>query len=340
MRTLWSRLICLYPDDNVPTRTLSESGQEARRSLLNKIDSGNIQLSKLGCLCGSFDSTLISKKDKYALPLNFWLCENCGLVRIDPYYAEEFLPLLYSGPIYRRIKDLSPETTFEAEEKTGETIMSLLERKGIYQKVNEVIEIGTGAGGILKPMLESGKLVRGYDFNEEYLDYGRQKGLNLIRGDFFAEEQKTNFENSLIIVHHVLEHLRDPVRFIDALFQKISSGCYLYLSVPGTLQYPNKFHSNNLHKCFVFAHPFWYDLNSLKSNLLSGRPAKIIYEDEEIRMLLRKSESPVIFPNDSRYYKILKNFVLLRLREIAYQKASRLKSKLLHLLANQCTLLP
>jgi len=338
MRNLWSRLICLYPDDNIPTRTLSKSGQEVHRSLLNKTNSGNIQLSTLGCLCGSYDSTLISKKDKYALPLNFWLCKNCGLVRIDPYYDEEFLPLLYSGPIYRRIKDLSPKTTFEEEKKRGDEIISLLENQGIYQKLNQVIEIGTGAGGILGPMLESGKLVRGYDFNEEYLDYGRQKGLNLIKGDFFAEETKTNLEDSLIIIHHVLEHLRDPVSFIDALFQRIPSGCYLYLSVPGTLEFPNKFHSNNLHKSFVFAHPFWYDLNSLKSNLLSGRPAKIIYEDEEIRMLLKKSESPVNFPNDSKYYKILKNFIFLRLREIAYQKASRLKSKLIHLLANQCTL--
>lgn len=64
------------------------------------------------CLCGANDDELIAKEDRYGLECNFVICKNCGLVRINPYYTEDFLKIFYSefySPIYRGSKKCSEE---------------------------------------------------------------------------------------------------------------------------------------------------------------------------------------------------------------------------------------
>ena len=64
------------------------------------------------CLCGANDDELIAKEDRYGLECNFVICKNCGLVRINPYYTEDFLKIFYSefySPIYRGSRKCSEE---------------------------------------------------------------------------------------------------------------------------------------------------------------------------------------------------------------------------------------
>src|SRR4051812_1505130 len=66
--------------------------QEVRSKLLNK----EFKLVANQCPCGSDHDVVISEIDRFGLPLQSMLCQECGTVRSNPYFDEESLHVFYS----------------------------------------------------------------------------------------------------------------------------------------------------------------------------------------------------------------------------------------------------
>lgn len=320
----------LYEDNGEISRALSQEALD-KLAEFKKEYQNEKSFVENPCLCGSNDFVIISKRDKYGLALNYKLCRSCSLMRIDPYYSPEVLDHLYSD-IYRIVKDYSPETLFEKQIGRGEDLNNYLKERLDISGYEQVIEIGTGAGGILVPFKEEGKKVVGFDFDQDYLTIGKEKGLDVRCEDALDSlAELTKQKTSIVIINHVLEHIVEAKEFINKLENTVATGTLVYIAVPGTFSYVKKFFPRQLIKYFVFAHPWNFTLHSIKQNLLQNRTFEIVSEDDEIRLILRKTEKKHTFQGINPAESMIKDSQQLKRKEDLYKlrsKAAKIKNSI------------
>ena len=213
-------------------------------------------MSPVQCLCGAGDDELVGEVDRYGLPLRTVLCRACGVMRSDPYFDSESIGHFYAD-LYRGLYESgSPEEAFSRMERSGRDIISRLKRV-LGSIPHQVLELGAGAGGNLVAFQEAGHQVVGFDYNEDYLDYGRSRGLSLHFGGLGSDPIEVERDGErLILMIHVFEHFADPRAALRALAEICQEGDYVYLELPGVLEIgkayvdPVKFFQN--------AHAFHY----------------------------------------------------------------------------------
>lgn len=303
---------------------LSQKAQDACDKFAKSLKKENFQ--DLPCLCGTYNDYLISEIDRYGFNLNFKLCKNCGLIRIDPYLDNESLEYFYSTP-YRDIKHNEPADLFLRQKKFGKKIFEYLSQKDLLVPEMTVFEIGCASGGILSYFKDKGLDVYGSDFDDRFINYGKEQGLSLFNGDAFNYIKKIN--PKLIIINHVLEHIKDLHHFFNQLEQNISQDTIVYISVPGNLKYIQKNFPNNMLNYFLIAHPWSFDLNSFKFTLLSGKKFQVLYEDETIKIVIKKVNKQFVYSNKRfNKFKTMYIFSYYRIRKILVDLVKRILGKL------------
>jgi SAM-dependent methyltransferase len=202
-------------------------------AFVSKLDSGEYSLVHSPCPCGSEpDDVVISETDRYGLPLSFVLCLGCGTIRIDPYLdepsVEDFYVHLYQQ-MYRRTANLDRE--FERQRNYGRRILTSV--KSWLRPGGTVFEVGCGGGGGLEPFAQAGYEVGGQDYSQELIDYGRSRGIeNLHQGSLEEIAGRGVPEADLIYLHHVLEHVDDPVAMLIACKALLRDGGRVVVIVP------------------------------------------------------------------------------------------------------------
>lgn len=169
----------------------------------------------------------------------------------------------------------------------GEEFYRLAEKYADISRIKTVFEAGCGSGGVLYAFHRHGKIASGCDFGDKYLDYGREKGLNLYVGE--ADITKTPPASQyLVILSHVLEHLNNPAEYVNTLAEMTSPGGYMLIQVPGLLSMHNQYqkpiryfqnaHVNNFYEYFL-------------RKFFEALGLEVVYGDEWCTFLLRKPEN-------------------------------------------------
>ncbi|SDP19584.1 class I SAM-dependent methyltransferase [Desulforhopalus singaporensis] len=314
-------LLPLYVNDGKPALELSGTQVAAVRDFNEKVDSGEYRLVANPCLCGGMADNgdwLISEKDRYGIPIRIVLCQHCGLVRSDPNLDQQSTAKFYDSE-YRRIysgQSHASAEIFEEQKKRGLLLLDILGGHVNLAMIKKVFEVGCGAGGILYSFREAGKEVGGCDYGQEYLRYGREKGLTLYCGDIdstgIAKESR-----DLLILSHVLEHFPAPAREISSLLDYLKPGGYLLLEVPGVMNIFRVYFRPIMY--FQNAHVFNYYRKALFL-FLESLGLEIINGNEHARFLCRKPINPrQISTNPSwrkklggQAMKVLSSLIVLR----------------------------
>lgn len=271
---------------------LNREQKLVRNGIQKKIDGGIYRLEETNCLCGSKGEVIISETDRYGLSLNTVICKKCGLLRTNPRLDKNSLTEFYIKEyrdLYMESKEVE-EGYFKNMIVRGREIIDLIRRycKGIEFKNMDVLEIGCSAGGILIPFLEAGATVKGYDYDQRYLDYGHRfnQGLNLCFGGFENLETE-NKRYDLIIINHVLEHLLNPETALGLIKGNLKENGILYIGVPG-LKNPEYYYSPT--KSFMgslhIGHIFHFTEASLIRLL---KTFEVLYIDSKIRAIFKNN---------------------------------------------------
>lgn len=273
----------LYKDDGIACANLNQEQRFALASLKDAIDRKKLHLKDNVCLCGNSEKEndiIISEKDRYGLPIPQIICSKCGVIRSKYVFNEQSNNLFYEK-YYRDLYTTHTPSSlfFEDQKKHGQQFIDLLKEKEIFKEIKTIVEIGCGAGGILAPFASEGKIVKGFDFNQEYLNYGLNKNLNLIKGDYnsFLDDNSCD----LIILSHVLEHFLDPIDELKKIQRKIAPGKYLLVEVPGIY---------NIHK--AYGNPILYFQNAHIYNFYDKILRKLF---ESLRMNIIEGNERCIF---------------------------------------------
>ena len=282
-----------FINDGRPTYKLNRLQKKEVDIVKDKISNGKYKFIKASCpICNESDKfQLISEKDRYGFLYPLVICETCGLVQANPRLRSEDYSDFYEKGHQKRIyvgKERPEQDYFQSQYKRGQKIYSFVKDRFRHKKNISVLEVGCGAGGILKIFEEKGHYVKGIDLNEEYLDYGRnQYRLNLTNQNLFQIE---NEEYDLIIYSHVLEHLSEPSEHLQFVKKLLSKDGLLYIEVPGIKRSFQIYF--DILRYLQNAHIYNFSYQTL-SNLMAKNDYVIVNEkNEEIESLWKVSHNP------------------------------------------------
>lgn len=284
----------LYKDDAVPTIALNDKQKKAVASLNQKINNGEYKLVENPCLCGNEkpkNDLVISLKDRCGVSLVTVLCSKCGLPRTEK-ILDDVSTIEYYKHEYRPIHDIAEinQDYFNAETVRGQGFFQLFNQYVQNKKGLFVVEVGCGAGGNLFPFFQAGHKTTGCDYDENYLAFGRSKGLDLKFGDYKTIIQDNSVD--LLILSHVMEHFPKPIPEMIEIIKKIKPNRYLLVEVPGL--YYKTFHFYNPMLQLQHAHIFNYFYKDFLKMFYKKLGLNILFGNERCTFLLQKPENWIV----------------------------------------------
>ncbi len=218
-------------------------------------------------ICDKDDWSMVhsyDKPDKYEKWMGIedvqrsWEQCECGFYQSERNYPIEDLQEIYSDgyrdkdfrqksieEAFQHIMDLPPEQS--ENERRLESFMNL------FGNENVVLDIGSGLGVFPKRLEESGYFVWCVEPNRESQKFIEEKLI--ISCDLDIPE---HLEFDVVTLIHVLEHIVDPVPFLEKI-RKVADKT-LYIEVPDASEFENL---SKGHNEFSSDHVYFYDLTSL-----------------------------------------------------------------------------
>ncbi|MCR3757807.1 class I SAM-dependent methyltransferase [Clostridium felsineum] len=297
-----------FRDDAKEVISLNEVQTLARDNVKEKLQKGIYSYESVKCICNSGDFETLAEKDRYGLPVSTVICRKCGLIMINPRMTQESYNTFYDTE-YRKLyvgKESPTEEFFNEQFKRGLSIYEYLKNNGV-KDIEKVLEIGTGAGGILKAFKDNGCQVLGVDLGKEYIEFGKTKGIKLINCE--AGELLKDYEGEfdLIILSHVMEHFLDINRELNIIKKLLKKNGVLYIELPGVFNMHYSYDCDFL-KSLQNAHTYYFTLGTLKQVMeLNG--FLYINGDESIKSLFRVSQKKTNNKTD-HFYKDIKSYLI------------------------------
>lgn len=241
----------------------------------------NNELEQLSCcpICGS-ESNVLFANDLQDVTFravkgvwSFYLCTQCESGFVNPRLNENSISKAYSnyythhdleqdglsflGKIKKKLGDGYRNKVFGSSLAeawpVGYYIISLFSMHkntmdagfrhlSKYQKGN-LLDVGCGNGDFLSLAKSAGWNVLGLDFDPDAVEISRKKGLNVKIGSVETLENKERFD--VITSNHVIEHVHDPVEFLEKCFELLNSDGYLWIDTPNIKSQGFNIYGNN-----------------------------------------------------------------------------------------------
>lgn len=289
---------------------LSDTQIEARDTVQSLLNSKNKWLLQTRpCqICENTSYFTVSEIDRYLLNVSTVVCKVCGFMYTDPVMRQsDYIDFYknYYRPLYTNAFKAT-DTFFNDQLKTGRRIQKYLS-KITNLEGKTIVEIGTGAGGILKAFLDKGSNVIGCDFGEEYLHHGREFGLDLRDGDISVIPSSTA---DVVIYSHVLEHILNLDHEFENLKRILKPGGLVYVEVPG-LFFIHYTYRGNFLRFLQNAHLYHFSKKTL-INLMRKYHFSPIKVNQRINGVFRYDNKLEL--KNFQYSKSSQNVILLYLK--------------------------
>lgn len=285
-----------------PAVLLDEAQVEVRDRVIERMHRGDYPAENVPCFCGApvERDVLVAERDRYGLPVRTVMCSRCGLLRSSPRLTAEATARFYDED-YRDLytgEAVGAAGLFEQQRANGAARARRL--AGLVEGSDTIYEVGCGAGGLLEVFAGLGKRVAGADLGEEYLTYGRSRGLELVHGDAADLLAHTGEQADMVFLVHVLEHFLDLPTELGKLWRLLKPGGVLVVEVPGLWSVPSVYRGD-LMLYLQNAHTYHFCGQTL-DDVLSGCGFDVAYTDESALALAVRPETgdaPLRSPYDA-----------------------------------------
>ena len=275
-----------------PATRLNELQVRMKKQIERKIEEGIYSFEEVPCcVCGGKNFEILSEKDRYGLYVPVVICRACGLIQTNPRMTQKAYNRFYDMEQKKLYvgKDIPTDKYFESQYERGTRIYAYIEKNLRIDLTDlKVLEVGTGAGGILYAFKEKGNEVYGCDLASEYIAFGKKKyNLDLQIGTIY--DSNINWTSDIVIYSHTLEHILNPVEELIKLKSICGSNTYLYIELPG-VKYLTHSYDTNFLKQLQNAHVYYFTLTTLK-NLLRKAGWDFVCGTEVIYSIFKPSSS-------------------------------------------------
>jgi len=202
-------------------------------------DSGDFSQSRMNVLL----KDVINREQ---MAFSTMICKDCRAIFFTPTFSPEQVTKMYSPEIteanekadakaegiaqkswaqQRGILERMDSLAFQDEmmQQRAENLYSLVDSLA-NKPVTKVLDIGGGDGSLLKGFVHSKKYI--LDISR---DAGQVNDLTFLSG---TAEAKAQGPYDLIVLSHILEHVLDPVGFVQMYKQMLSEQSLIYVEVP------------------------------------------------------------------------------------------------------------
>ena len=215
--------------------------------------------------------------------IHIFKCQSCKVQFMNPQYSDAYLTEYYSKYI-----QLEPEPDELEWDKTFEYCfgfyLGLIEKHS--PRIGSLLDIGCGKGHLLGAAKSRGWSVTGYDVDcYTTQEISKKIGVEILCGDFTKiSRQSKTFD--VITMHHVIEHLKSPLPYLQSVHNLLRDGGILFLAQPNihSLSALVKFYleklrikRKNVGAYYDTHHHLWYYTPSTLKNLLSRLGFEVLH---------------------------------------------------------------
>ena len=184
-------------------------------------------------------------------------CLSCGIGRAYPYPTREALDGFYERGDYWSTTPVRRALMIHNKVQAWFRAKYVLNHVGKATPIRRVLDVGAGGGYIRDALVELlGPGQFEYDFVESD-PVMADKIMNAVSSVRASRKDIATLESDLydvVFVNHVIEHVSDPVEFLEVVSRAAAPGGYCYVEVPNR---------DDQFKESVFPHTFFFDQNSL-----------------------------------------------------------------------------
>lgn len=235
---------------------------------------------------------LQSKSDVFHL----YKCVECkniflGKVRIDKdyykkYYSQNYYAIDLGNPLFNAIIEVMDRFSFWMKEKM--ILSNLKLRKNI-----QILDVGCGIGKFLNHLDNKKFFKYGVEINKKGAIEAGKKGITVYTTDFLKLNMSKKFD--VITMWHVLEHLPQPQKAIDKVFELLDKNGIFLFAVPNSACLGFSIGKKYFYHLDSPRHLFIPNLDNLKLMLKKSRFRKVNFRYEfydypiDLLVSLRKS---------------------------------------------------
>ena len=197
-------------------------------------------------ICGSGMVEELSLKDRKGDYLRTVICLSCGLIWSDPRPTEGEIRAYYSCDYRQEYKGVYQPELKHIYRDAHNALLRYGFLSEVLDKNSAILDIGSGAGVFVYVLRKMGLNAAGLEPNEGYAKYSIDELRVPVQVGFIQDiEDSTKYD--LITLHHVLEHLYDPLGILRKIAALLKDDGFLAIEVPNAenlWQDPkNRYHS-------------------------------------------------------------------------------------------------
>ena len=197
-------------------------------------------------------------------------CEGCGTHYLYPRLTEEAMQRVYQDPAYYQGGDSGYADTsyFDQEAALRATFKCLLrnlQKRGMTG--GDLLEVGCGYGYLLDEARPYFRHRVGTEFSPEAAACARETGADVFVGGIEQLPAEALFDCAACI--QVIEHIYDPVRFMNQLVPHVRPGGYVVLATPDIGGALRKLMGRSWPSFKVPEHVVYFNFNTLQQ-LMTG----------------------------------------------------------------------
>ncbi len=201
-------------------------------------------------ICGTGMVEEISLKDRKGDYLRTVICLSCGLIWSDPRPPEGEIRDYYSCDYRQEYKGVYQPELKHIYRDARNALQRYDFLSEILDKNSVILDIGSGAGVFVYALRKMGFNAAGLEPNEGYAKYAVDELRVPVQVGFIQDiEDSTKYD--LITLHHVLEHLYDPLGILRKAAALLKDDGFLAIEVPNaenlTQDPKNRYHSAHLY---------------------------------------------------------------------------------------------
>ncbi len=188
-------------------------------------------------ICANHEQHVIPYRGRAKLPVQPVICKSCGLVFINPMYANAEKDAISSCPraLHRPVRFGRPIRRAHERELRG--ACRFLDFIGPYLKPGErVLDIGCGDGALVRTLQEFGAVPTGVDLDPEGGKFIEQTYQIPVVVAPFETAAFADGQFDAVVATHVIEHFFEPVEAMERMRRLLKPDGLLVLETPNVLR--------------------------------------------------------------------------------------------------------
>ncbi len=199
--------------------------------MLKETQHNQLQCSIPCNLCGATSVGVLSLKDRKGAYLRTVICKKCGLMWNDPRPDDEKVKAFYSKGYRTEYKGIRIPKKKYVYRDAKEAVRRYHYLRDLIKKGDRLLDIGAGSGVLVYCLRKLGYEAQGIGPDENHSRYAREVlDVPVITG--FAADIEDRATYDMVTLHHVLEHMPDPLGELKRIGGMLKQEGKLVIEVP------------------------------------------------------------------------------------------------------------